>query len=110
MLHDGRLHFKDFISCGTPCRSLSLRQPVFWPDGRSDGQTFPVLFTPYMNNDHRFQLDAIPTIGFSDPFLSYLSAVQFTFDGARMLKEGYEKVIAGHFMPFLVSNSSRPYL
>jgi hypothetical protein len=48
---------------------------------------------PYLNNDTRFQLNAIPTVGFSDPILSYLSAVQFLFDGHRMLKEGYEKVI-----------------
>ena len=40
-----------------------------------------------------FQLNAIPTAGFSDPILSYFSAAQFTFDGIRMLKEGYEKVI-----------------
>ncbi len=39
------------------------------------------------------QLDAIPTIGFSVPILSYYSAVRFTLDGVSMLKEGYEKVI-----------------
>jgi hypothetical protein len=38
------------------------------------------------------QLNAIPTIGLSDPILSYFSALQFSFDGVRMLKEGYEKV------------------
>ncbi|KAI0292786.1 cytochrome P450 [Russula brevipes] len=37
------------------------------------------------------QLDAIPTTGFSDPILSYFSALRFNFDGIRMLKEGYEK-------------------
>jgi hypothetical protein len=37
-------------------------------------------------------LDAIPTIGFSDPILSYLSALQFFFKSVSMLKEGYEKV------------------
>ena len=42
---------------------------------------------------HRFQLDAIPTIGFSDPILSYLSSLKFYFNGIPMLKEGYEKVI-----------------
>jgi hypothetical protein len=42
---------------------------------------------------HRFQLDAVTTIGFSDPILSYLSALQFYFNGVPMLKEGYEKVI-----------------
>ena len=40
-----------------------------------------------------FQLDAIPTVGFHDPILSYFSALQFTFDGTRMLREGYNKVI-----------------
>jgi hypothetical protein len=44
-----------------------------------------------------FQLDAIPTIGFSDPILSYLSAFQFNFDGVRMVKEGYEKTRPGLF-------------
>ncbi|KAH9954865.1 cytochrome P450 [Russula dissimulans] len=38
-------------------------------------------------------LDAIPTVGFSDPILSYFSALKFNFDGIRMLKEGYEKVV-----------------
>ena len=42
--------------------------------------------------DH-FRLDAITTIGFSDPILSYFSALQFYFDDISMLKEGYEKVI-----------------
>jgi hypothetical protein len=39
------------------------------------------------------QLDAIPTIGFSDPILSYLSAFRFTImGGTPMLIEGYQKV------------------
>ena len=42
-------------------------------------------------NNH--QLDAIPTVGFSDPILSYFSAIRFIFDGVSMLKEGYQKVI-----------------
>ena len=42
---------------------------------------------------HRIQIDAITTIGFSDPILSYLSALKFYFNGIPMLKEGYEKVI-----------------
>jgi hypothetical protein len=54
---------------------------------------------------HRFQLDAITTIGFSDPILSYLSALQFYFNGVPMLKEGYEKVIClTPYVPFLVLN------
>ena len=48
------------------------------------------------------QLNAIPTIGFSDPILSYFSALQFNLDGERMLQEGYEKVnFFSLFMPFL---------
>jgi hypothetical protein len=51
-----------------------------------------------LNDVPYFQLEAIPTVGFSDPILSYLSALQFNFDGVRMLKEGYQKV----FFPFLI--------
>ncbi|KAF8467577.1 cytochrome P450 [Russula ochroleuca] len=42
-------------------------------------------------------LDAIPTVGFSGPLLSYFSALQFNFDGIRMLKEGYQKTRPGLF-------------
>ena len=56
------------------------------------------LIQPVLNDITHFQLDAIPTVGFSDPIFSYLSAVQFIFDGVRMLKDGYEKV---HY-PFLL--------
>ncbi|KAH9992090.1 cytochrome P450 [Russula vinacea] len=42
-------------------------------------------------------LDAIPTVGFSDPILSYLSAVRFNYDGVRMLKDGFEKTGPGLF-------------
>jgi uncharacterized protein YbaA (DUF1428 family) len=60
---------------------------------------------PSLNIVTRPQLDAIPTVGFSDPILSYFSALQFNFDGVRMLKEGYENVICLSFSaPFLVSN------
>ncbi|KAI0278605.1 cytochrome P450 [Russula aff. rugulosa BPL654] len=45
----------------------------------------------------RFQLDAIPTIGFSDPLLSYFSALQFYYKSIPMLKEGYEKTRPGLF-------------
>ncbi len=53
----------------------------------------PFLFTLFLNDVMRFQLDAIPTVGFSDPILSYLSAIRFLFDCDRMLKDGYRKVI-----------------
>jgi hypothetical protein len=44
-------------------------------------------------------------VGFSNPILSYFSALKFNFDGVRMLREGYQKVI--HLFPvcpFFVSN------
>ncbi|KAI9465132.1 cytochrome P450 [Lactarius psammicola] len=43
------------------------------------------------------QLEAIPTVGFSDPILSYLSALRFNLDGLPMLKDGYEKTRRGLF-------------
>ncbi|KAH8996773.1 cytochrome P450 [Lactarius akahatsu] len=43
------------------------------------------------------QLDAIPTVGFSDPILSYFSAFRFIFDGLSRLKYGYEKTRRGLF-------------
>ena len=54
---------------------------------------FPSYLSHSLTILHRFQLDAIPTIGFSDPILSYLSSLQFYYNGIPMLKEGYEKVI-----------------
>ncbi|KAI9465137.1 cytochrome P450 [Lactarius psammicola] len=42
-------------------------------------------------------LDAIPTVGFSDPFLSYLSALRFNLGCLPMLKYGYEKTRRGLF-------------
>jgi cytochrome P450 len=42
-------------------------------------------------------LDAIPTVGFSDPILSYFSALRYIFDGISMLKYGYEKTRPGLF-------------
>ncbi|KAI9441476.1 cytochrome P450 [Lactarius indigo] len=44
-----------------------------------------------------FMLDAIPTVGFSDPILSYFSALRFLFDGPSRLKYGYEKTRRGLF-------------
>jgi hypothetical protein len=59
-----------------------------------------ILIIP--DNVTRCQLDAIPTVGYSDPILSYFSALQFTLDGVRMLKEGYQKVIYPPlYAPFL---------
>ncbi len=50
------------------------------------------MISESLNVTH-FQLDAIPTVELSDPILSYFSSFPFIFDGIRMLKEGYEKVI-----------------
>jgi hypothetical protein len=59
----------------------------FWSD--------PIVrpFPSYLCYPDNYQLDAIPTVGFSDPILSYFSAIRFIFDGVSMLKEGYQKVI-----------------
>ncbi|KAN0126095.1 cytochrome P450 [Lactarius tabidus] len=43
------------------------------------------------------QLTAIPTVGFSDPILSYFSALRFVFDGLSMLIYGYDKMERGLF-------------
>jgi len=92
--HVRRVRFEAGIPHGSFYCSLSLPQPVF--SGQSDGQPLPLLLTTvtlYLNNVPRFQLGAIPTVGFSDPILSYLSVGRYIFDANRMLKNGYEKVI-----------------
>ncbi|KAF8504637.1 cytochrome P450 [Russula emetica] len=56
------------------------------------------LFTGWSSSMHHpSRLEAIPTVGFSDPILSYFSALRFFFDGVRMLKEGYESAGPGLF-------------
>ena len=56
-----------------------------------------------LNNATLSQIDALPTVGFSDPILSYFSALRFNFDSVRMLKEGYESVICISLdAPFIV--------
>lgn len=41
-----------------------------------------------------YKLKSIPTLGFSDPVLSYLSAFHYdVFGGATLIKKGYEKVM-----------------
>ncbi|KAI9441477.1 cytochrome P450 [Lactarius indigo] len=44
-----------------------------------------------------FVLEVIPTVGFSNPILSYFSALRFLFDGLPMLRYGYEKTGRGLF-------------
>ncbi|KIY45805.1 cytochrome P450 [Fistulina hepatica ATCC 64428] len=48
-----------------------------------------VMFLPCTS-----QLNAIPTIGFSWPIFSYISAIRFVINGNAMIHEGYEKVCA----------------
>ncbi|KAH9072830.1 cytochrome P450 [Lactarius deliciosus] len=42
-------------------------------------------------------LEVIPTVGFSDPILSYFSSLRFIFGGLPRLKYGYEKTGRGLF-------------
>ena len=51
-----------------------------------------------LSSADRYQLEAIPVVGFSDPILSYFTALRFIFDGFSMLKQGYEKVNYSFFM------------
>jgi len=66
--------------------SLFKRDPLVSPI------PFSLSLSALINLDH-FQLDAIPTVGFSDPILSYFTALRFVFGCIPMLKYGYEKVI-----------------
>ena len=68
---------------------------------RSGHSLFISLICHSLTMLNRFQLDAIPTIGYSDPIRSYLSAFRFYFDGVPMLKEGYAKVIC--IIPYIPS-------
>ncbi|KAA1468096.1 cytochrome P450 [Dentipellis sp. KUC8613] len=43
------------------------------------------------------RLDFIPTVGFSNPILSYISAYKYVFDSVRMMQEGYDKYKGGLF-------------
>ena len=54
-------------------------------------ESFPL---PLLIDLDGFQLDGIPTVGFSNPILSYISALRFKLHGIPMLKYGYEKVNA----------------
>ena len=61
----------------------------------------PSLLTPSLNSVTLSQLDSIPTIGFSDPILSYFSAIRYIFDSVRMISDGYETVIFVFLICFL---------
>ncbi len=61
---------------------------------------FSLSFLTYLCDS---QLDAVPTVGFSDPFLSYFTAFRFIFDGSAMLKYGYKNVIASALIPTVSS-------
>jgi|SRR6266403_1677053 len=60
---------------------------------------------PNLNHVIPFQLDAIPTVGFSDPILSHLSALRFYFSSTLMLKEGCEKVICRTLYAFFLASN-----
>src|SRR6266478_7533521 len=65
-----QFHFECVISRGVSCYNLSLR--VF----HSEGYPMVRLFPSCLRHIHPgLQLDAIPTVWFSDPILSYLSAL-----------------------------------
>lgn len=53
------------------------------------------LFASWYRRDP--MLDIIPTVGFSDPILSYFSALRFNLDGLPMLKYGYQQMGTGLF-------------
>ncbi|KAH9992079.1 cytochrome P450 [Russula vinacea] len=57
----------------------------------------PSLLTLSLSNVTLSQLDSIPTIGFSDPILSYFSAIRYIFDSVRMINDGYETTGPGLF-------------
>jgi hypothetical protein len=61
-----------------------------------------VLPLPLLIDLNGFQLDAIPTVGFSNPILSYISALRFKLHGIPMLKDGYDKVNALSSLPLPV--------
>ena len=101
--HARQVHVEGVIPC---CRTLSLLSGISGLIRVTAMISF--LLVVSLNNVTRFQIDAIPTVGFSDPILSYFSALQLNFDGTRMLTVGYEKVICLTLYllhaPFLVSN------
>jgi len=59
--------------------------------------SFSVRVSRYLGLSGDPAFDAIPTIGFSDPVLSYLSAIRYYVDKLSLLKEGYEKTRPGLF-------------
>ena len=52
----------------------------------------PVLSSHPIADRVASQLAIIPTVGFSDPILSYFTALRYIFNGPPMLKDGYQKV------------------
>ena len=102
MHHARRIHSQGILPRRILCRALSFTYLVF--QGRSSGQAITHLNTAVFDEHMCSQLNAIPTIGFSDPILSYFSALKLNFDANRILKEGYENVIYIPTVPFFVRN------
>ncbi|KAI0059974.1 cytochrome P450 [Artomyces pyxidatus] len=60
----------------------------------------PTITPPSFRQRYRKRtsdLDKIPTLGYSAPFLSYLTAYRLNTDGHELLAEGYEKYKPGLF-------------
>lgn len=52
----------------------------------------PSYETVSVNQTYSLQLDHIPTVGYSAPFLSFFSALRFLFSGREIVEEGYHRV------------------
>jgi hypothetical protein len=89
--HARRNHSQRILPRSILHRALSPTHLVF--QGRSTGQAITHLHIAVLDELTCSQLNVIPTVGFSDPILSYFSALKLNFDADRMAKEGYEKVI-----------------
>jgi hypothetical protein len=89
--HVRRIHFESAFPRRIVHPGLCLSQLVF--EGRPTGQAISVSVRPDLDEHPFSQLNAIPTVGFSDPILSYFSALKLNLGGGGILKEGYEKVI-----------------
>ena len=50
-----------------------------------------------MQFNYFFQLPNVPTIGYTAPLLTYLSAMKYIIKGREMIQEGYNKVCILHF-------------
>ena|SRR6266851_6222771 len=87
----------DEAMLGLPILAGSLILVILFITWYGDPLVSPVFSISLATRADRWglgiQLNSIPAMGFSDPLLSYLSALYVhVFDGTQLLKEGYEKV------------------